>query len=65
MTIENINPVNVAKINTPAEPARKYTLQDAFDEAVRESDILKSVPDKMKKNIIAAAQYVVLTKLES
>jgi len=43
----------------------KFTLKQAMEQAVKESDILAKFPQEMQKNIIAAAQYIVLTKLES
>jgi len=43
----------------------KYTLKQAMEKAVKESEVLAKFPQDMQKNIIAAAQYIVLTKLES
>lgn len=46
-------------------PNQKRTLKEAMEQAVKESEILAKFPQEMQKNIIAAAQYIVLTKLES
>lgn len=46
-------------------PNQKHTLKEAMEQAVKESEVLAKFPKEMQKNIIAAAQYIVLTKLES
>ena len=63
MTIDNSN-MNVPKINTTDQKPR-LTLKKAFEQAAHESDLLKKIPQKYCKDILAAAQYIVLTKLDS
>jgi len=63
MTIDPSN-MNVSNIK-PAEQKPRLTLKKAFDEASRDSEILKKIPEKYRKDILAAAQYIVLTKLDS
>ena len=58
--IEKTSNVQTSQLQNP-----KFTLKQAMEQAVKESDILAKFPQEMQKNIIAAAQYIVLTKLES
>ena len=63
MTIDSSN-MNVPRIKN-TESAPRYSLKDAIRRASEESELLKKIPRKYRKDILAAAQYIVLTKLDS
>lgn len=63
MTIDSSN-MNVPKIG-PQEQKPKLNLKKAFEQAANESELLKKIPQKYHKDILAAAQYIILTKLDS
>lgn len=63
MTIDSSN-MNVPSINSKDQKPR-LTLEKAFKQAARESDILKKMPPEMQKDVLAAAQYYLLNSKES